>query len=272
MIARIRRSLSDITLRCVLGFLEFHGRRGSASTPERNLQRPRLEPGIATRADILVMNCTGRRVVHVGFCDWPLTETRIQDGTLLHLRLKEVCRSLVGIDASKDGVRRYQEAFPYDDTHICSVYDLASVAESIASCDVVLLGEVIEHLAEPLRALNEIAGLLPPGGEVMASVPNAFSLKTFALALSGVESVHPDHVAWYSPHTLTNLMGRSGLHPVRLQCCQYGTGKQYWAHLESYPWLADCILGTFRSAAQPVGNGTSPTPEANPTHTGTSEA
>ena len=272
MIARIRRSLSDITLRCVLGFLEFHGRRGSASTPERHLQRPRLEPGIATRADVLVTYCTGRRVVHVGFCDWPLTEARIEDGTLLHLRLKGVCRTLVGIDASEEGVRRYQEAYPDDDTHLCSVYDLSPVADSIASCEIVLLGEVIEHLAAPLRALEEIAGLLSPGGEVMASVPNAFSLKTFALALSGVESVHPDHVAWYSPHTLINLMGRAGLHPVRLQSCQYGTGKQYWAHLQSYPWLADCILGTFRLAAQPVGNSVSPAPEADPTHAETSEA
>jgi len=224
-----------------------------------------MEPGIETRTDVLVRRCSGRRVVHVGFCDWPLTDTRIVDGTLLHLRLKEVCRSLVGIDASRAGVRRYQETYPQDFTHVCSVYDLSSVADSIASCEVVLLGEVLEHLTEPSRALTEIAGLLPPGGEIMASVPNAFSLKTFALALSGVESVHPDHVAWYSPHTLVNLMGRSSLLPVELRFCQYGTGKQYWGHLGPFPWLADCVLGTFRMGPVPVGDETSPTPEADHT-------
>jgi 2-polyprenyl-3-methyl-5-hydroxy-6-metoxy-1,4-benzoquinol methylase len=41
-----------------------------------------------------------------------------------------------------------------------------------ASFDIVVFGDVLEHLRDPLRVLRQARGLLAPGGSVLISVPN----------------------------------------------------------------------------------------------------
>ncbi|MCC6405323.1 MAG: class I SAM-dependent methyltransferase [Candidatus Yanofskybacteria bacterium] len=54
-----------------------------------------------------------------------------------------------------------------------------------ASFDVVLVAEVLEHLFFPDRVLRRIERLLKPGGMLVGSVPNAFSLKCRLRYLNG---------------------------------------------------------------------------------------
>jgi 2-polyprenyl-3-methyl-5-hydroxy-6-metoxy-1,4-benzoquinol methylase len=76
--------------------------------------------------------------------------------------------------------------------------------------DVVVAGEVIEHLDEPgpfLRAMRELA---KPDGVLLVTTPNAYRLLNFIAPLTGSELVHQDHTAWHSPQTLRTLLERNG--------------------------------------------------------------
>lgn len=77
--------------------------------------------------------------------------------------------------------------------------------------DVIILGEVLEHLDSPGPALRSLRGLLAPGGTILITVPNTFNLSVFARMARGHENVHPEHVAYYSPTTLCRLAEMSGL-------------------------------------------------------------
>ena len=45
-----------------------------------------------------------KSVLHVGCSDWPITEQRLEEGTLLHLRLQRTAKHLIGIDLSEAGI------------------------------------------------------------------------------------------------------------------------------------------------------------------------
>jgi 2-polyprenyl-3-methyl-5-hydroxy-6-metoxy-1,4-benzoquinol methylase len=83
--------------------------------------------------------------------------------------------------------------------------------------EVIVVGEVLEHLSNPgrfLKALHGTYGHCP----AIFSVPNAFSEIARQWAKRGVDNVNLDHVAWHSPKTLETLLSRAGYRPVEWAC------------------------------------------------------
>lgn len=70
--------------------------------------------------------------------------------------------------------------------------------------DIVLCGEILEHLSNPGMFLDKLCSYSCP---VIITVPNAFSNNK---ARIGIENVNPEHVAWYSYYTLKALIERHG--------------------------------------------------------------
>ena len=60
--------------------------------------------------------------------------------------------------------------------------DPSQVAERF---DYIVMGDVIEHLQNPWKAIENMRELLTPGGEVIASIPNVAHISTFYGLLSG---------------------------------------------------------------------------------------
>ena len=86
--------------------------------------------------------------------------------------------------------------------------DLAPYAlNATPPVDLVLASEVIEHLANPGSFLDALRGMWCP---VIVTAPNAFGAVAQRYVSRGVESVNPEHVCWYSWHTLKVLVERCG--------------------------------------------------------------
>jgi SAM-dependent methyltransferase len=75
------------------------------------------------------------------------------------------------------------------------------------SFDVVVAGEVLEHLADPAAAVQHVERVLRPGGRFVGSVPNAFRLKS---RLRFVAGRHPEtdatHLQLFTPAALEALL------------------------------------------------------------------
>lgn len=173
---------------------------------ERIRWRHRLPRGRPVeRHEALIEAARGRRVVHVGFVD-ELMASKIAQEVWLHARLATVATSLVGLDSSEEGVAAARaegyEAFVVDAQSAEAVRALG-----LPPADVVIAGEIIEHLDAPgpfLRAMREAAP------ELVLTTPNAYRLLNFLGPISGSELVHPDHTSWQSPSTLRTLLERAG--------------------------------------------------------------
>ena len=173
---------------------------------------PRERP--VDRLEALVDAARGKRVVHVGFVD-ELLERKRAEGVWLHERLAAVASSLVGLDSSQAGVARARELG--HEAHAVDAQSADDVrALALEPAEVVIAGEIVEHLDAPgpfLRALRE---LVAADGLLVVTTPNAYRLLNVLAPLTGSELVHPDHTAWHSPRTLRTLLERGGWTPERI--------------------------------------------------------
>jgi SAM-dependent methyltransferase len=77
--------------------------------------------------------------------------------------------------------------------------------------DLVLMGDVIEHLSDPMATMKIIRGILKPGGITIISTPNIASIAGQMLQIKPQE-----HLYYFSPVTMATLLGKAGLEVVQI--------------------------------------------------------
>lgn len=105
---------------------------------------------------------------------------------------------------------------PEQELLFADAHRLSDYFGSDTQFDLVLSGEVIEHLPNPGMFLESVRSVLAPGGCLLITTVNAFSVTRFAKALLNHEVVHPEHTVYFSPATLRRLTQMSGLRVTKL--------------------------------------------------------
>jgi SAM-dependent methyltransferase len=111
-------------------------------------------------------------------------ELRILDAGAGELRNKPLCAHLnyISQDVCQyegNGDNQGLQTGAWDTSKIDLICDIVSIPESDASFDVILCSEVLEHLPDPQKALDEFSRLLKPNGKLILTAPFA-SLVHFA--------------------------------------------------------------------------------------------
>ena len=176
--------------------------------PESSLHHvPRAR--LVDRIGFVLERARGRRVIHLGFVDETRMDERMRQGSWLHAQLARVAAEVVGIDVSADGVRA-AAADGYD-VHQADCEDADAVAAlGLEPADIVLAGELVEHLTSPGRMLDAVRPLVRRGGDLVVTTPNAHAFTNVLAGLLGRELVNVDHVGWQSWRTGTALLERHG--------------------------------------------------------------
>jgi uncharacterized protein YegP (UPF0339 family) len=213
----------------------------------RWLQRiPVKNVSIFNRVDFILDQCLNKNVLHIGFSDAPFTLQKIKDATLLHLQLKKVTKSLLGLDNNETAISLYcqetkDEAILSGD--ILTQYPPAAVA---FNPEIILVSEVLEHLDNPTTAIDVLYESFPHGKMILVTVPNCTSLDSLASSLNKTEGIHSDHHWYFSPYTLGKLFDEKKflMHELHF-------GMYYLQHtkinnvLKQYPFNGDCIMAIF---------------------------
>ena len=176
-----------------------------------NIERiklPRYKPVL--RRSFILETCKNKRVLHLGCTDSPFTVDRLRDGSLLHLQICEVSERNVGIDIDAEAINLLNEN-GISDAFVCDAINAGQLMQKLAfTPDIVVVGEILEHLPNPGYCLSNLATFLDPDVSLLVSVPNALFVRSIAHLALGYEKTHPDHVAFYSPVTLHRLLSSSG--------------------------------------------------------------
>ncbi len=169
-------------------------------------------PLLTDRVSFLLGMARGQRVLHVGCADAPFTAAKLGDGRLLHARLAGVAGELYGIDASADALDLLLRA-GYTNLARVDVQDFDAARLFPGRVfDLVLAGEIIEHLPNPGLFLRNLAPLLrTPSARLVLTTPNAYCAYRFLYTLlTGREGGHEEHTAYYSRRTLQRLLAQEG--------------------------------------------------------------
>jgi len=150
------------------------------------------------RINYLKELCRGKKVLHLGATDSPMTKEAIQKGDFLHLHLDEVSEYLIGLDLDSSMIQWLS-----DNQEINNIkHGNIEKPENYPS--------IFEHLSNPGKALDCIRSTIKSSSVLVITVPNAYSIKGFLRAVIKHELIHPDHTLHHSPHTLKTLLERHG--------------------------------------------------------------
>lgn len=164
---------------------------------------------VVSRIPEILRICTNKKVLHLGCADVPYTVRRGED--LLHNRLAQVTGPdmLWGLDISEEGVRILREQ-GFDNIILGDVEEMGSELRPM-NFDIVLAGEILEHVANPGRFLTSLGSIMTAKTELVVTTPNANSFKGFVHSMLRREKVHPDHNYYFSYRTLKQLMEKFDL-------------------------------------------------------------
>jgi hypothetical protein len=160
------------------------------------------ETDVVERAKFILQKVAGKRVLEFG-ASGPMHDAIVKAATFVYGVDRHAAPGVVPFDLD-------------DVTEISLPSNGGSVIETgdwrgpvFTSPDVIVCGEVLEHLANPGYFLHRLIRQYV-GVPVIITVPNAFSSAARKSAERGTEQVNKDHVCWYSWKTMSVLLGRYG--------------------------------------------------------------
>lgn len=116
------------------------------------------------------------------------------------------------------------EAAPWYRHLECADLESLALDETFAGqrYDCIICADILEHLRQPGAVLAQLSGLLAPGGQVLASVPNAAYAGLIAELLAGDFRYRPEglldetHLRFFTRASLLRLLEEQGLRSVAL--------------------------------------------------------
>lgn len=166
---------------------------------------------LVQRIEYLTGAVAGKSVLHLGCTNFPYTLDSIEKDMLFHFKLREPAAELFGLDFDQEGID-ILKARGYGDLFRADLEKLEEVPLH-RTFDVIIAGEMIEHLNNPGKFLTGVQRFMAPESRLIITTVNAYcAMRFFTYALRGKggpnEPVHPDHVSYYSYSTLKLMLER----------------------------------------------------------------
>jgi predicted TPR repeat methyltransferase len=189
--------------------------------------------GYFSKEDLLVTLAKGKNVLHLGAvgCTLGSVEDKVAFArNSIHGLLTRIS-NCVGVDIDESGVSALREAGIFDNIVAADVQALTREEIPLERIDLIVAGDIVEHLSNPGLMLDTIFRLSDAATLFVVTTPNAMGLPNFARYFLGRWVDGPDHVCAFSEFTLKNLLSRHGWGVTRLYTCYQPRARQQNAPL-----------------------------------------
>ena len=165
-------------------------------------------PRPVDRVPFIAELCRGKRVLDIGCLDETALSKQRTD-YWLHGQIGNVATQVIGLDSSDQLPDEGLVTGPNSRILKGNGLEPDSTQVNPETIDMIVAGEFIEHLENPLAFLSSMRKHFP-GCELIISTPNGTSFANALLGMIGSEAQHPDHLLTSTYKTLNTLCRRSG--------------------------------------------------------------
>lgn len=166
------------------------------------------------------------RYIHGG----EILDIGARDASFLRYAPKTIYYSYESMDKVKNKFIKY-------------AHDICKPFTSKKRYDYVLLLDVIEHLENPMQALQNIKKLLKKNGRLILTTPNALSYRRFLKSIIKRRIENPDHLFSFNRETISNLLGQAG---YKIEKFEYLSWLPYLHTLSRESFLSELMLVVAR--------------------------
>jgi hypothetical protein len=166
--------------------------------------------GIASGHSVLHLGC-------VGFTDVAPRDRAKFARQSLHWKLTQVSET-VGVDYSLAVIDEYRKLGVFTNIVAGDVERLDELPIT-QKFDVVIAGDIIEHLSNPGRMLDGIKQFCTSNTQVIITTPNAFGAPNFLRYSAGRFREGAEHVMSFNQQNLATLLDRHGYSLSELHTC-----------------------------------------------------
>jgi 2-polyprenyl-3-methyl-5-hydroxy-6-metoxy-1,4-benzoquinol methylase len=173
-----------------------------------------------SKYDAILNHCHGKKVLHLGCVgnNDSATETKVAASpSTLHLKLSAAAQ-VTGVDISADAVEEYKRIGICDNIVVGDVEKLEALGLH-PEFDVIVIGDLIEHLSNPGHMLDGVRKLCRPDTEVILTTPHAFGLAGFLRHAARRFREGQQHVMTFNQQNLSNLVERHGFQVLGVDTC-----------------------------------------------------
>lgn len=149
----------------------------------------------------VVKYCKGKDVLDIGCVQHDPDAHR--NRYWVHKAVAAVAKSILGLDLHEEGIKILQSKGYNVTLGNAERFDLGR------TFDVIVAGDIIEHLEDFNGFLESCKKHLRPGGRLIVSTPNPWYWRqTLKAALCDEVNNNPEHTCWICPRTLKQMVAR----------------------------------------------------------------
>lgn len=150
----------------------------------------------------------GYSVLDIGVVEHDISH--IESDGWKHRKIKNLATKVVGVDILEEEVRILND-MGFD----VRLVDATSLTDLGEKFERVVIGDVIEHVSNPVALVEFAARHLAHDGLIMVSTPNPFSYSFFMRVIKeGTFVANAEHISWITPSMALEIACRAG---VRLE-------------------------------------------------------
>ncbi len=143
-----------------------------------------------------------KNILDIGAIEHNLEYARSQNWK--HKKLIEHAKKVVGVDILKEYVDILnKEGF---DMRVCDATSEEYLGEKF---DLVIMGDVIEHVSNPIKLVEFAIRHLNDSGEVIIKTPNPYYISSIKKKIKGKAFVNLEHTSWITPTMMLEIARRA---------------------------------------------------------------
>lgn len=179
--------------------------------------------------------------LHTPSSDEKVLEIGSNTGEFCHLLKKKFNVDPTGVDINRSAVTIAKENYPDLDFRVQDLYNIKE------SYDLIYMQHVIEHIKNPVNALEKLKNNLNDDAKMILSCPNKWAYPTKLICWIRKERFcyDPTHHHEFSPKSLIKIVNEAGYKPIKLRTTPLAIPFLYRISPKIYYSFPSYLFGGF---------------------------